>query len=197
MLTIGKMNCENRKDEFSEHCEHLARRQVASLPSTLIRQIARAKNMIHFGQERLDQLRDRNPFQIDVSNESMKGLYLEIRAQTFLPEKPWPVIYVRLLLEYSWLGSLLIEERWTPIEINVFAAKRSALLKSIQQQEKDHQIIVSDRFSQRWTEMTPNFIENRVLAQNSWIDDVKEDLRAAVTTELHWMNTLHKNGHSK
>lgn len=191
------MNCENRKDEFSEHCEFLAKKQIAALPSTLTRQIARAKNMMHFGQERLNLLRQHNPFQIDVGNESMKALEVEIRSGVFLPEKPWQVLYVRFLLEYNWLGTLLTQEVYNPTEITQFAALRASLLKQIQQIEKEHNITVNGRTSQRWTSITPQFVETKQISEGVWVDDTKERLRSAVATELHWMNTLHKHGHSK
>lgn len=190
---MKQMNCENRKDELSEHCEFLARKQISKIPKTLVRQITRAKNMIHYAQERLIQLRTApTSFQVDLSDDGMKRIYEQICNGTFTPAIQWQVGYCRVLLEYNWLGRIVVERR-SPSEILIYAAKRAAAQKSLELVEHEHRIKVSER----WKDDCAEYQQHVVQAEEFWINDLKDDLRSAVATELHWLNTLHKHGHSR
>lgn len=191
-----QMNCENRKDELSEHLEFLSKNQIEELPMTIIRQITRAENMIYYGQSRLTELRSQCPFDIDMRDEAMTRLYKQIQTDCFFPKTPWEVGYVRLLMEYNWLGSLLTLDH-NPNMLMQFASKRAATLRQIEVHEKEQKIKVTATISQRWKDTDNSYIVRVEQAKACWIDDLKELLRAAVAVELHWYNTLHKHGHSK
>jgi len=191
------MNNENRKDELAEHCEFLSRRQIHKLPNTLIRQIARAKNMINFGQHRLTLMRDQCPFRIALDDPAMNLVYDQIRKGEYLPRTVWQVVYVKLLLEFHWLGDLLLENARTQGEILAFAAKRHATTQAMETIEVENNIRVNLTPSERWQPYDDQFLNYERDAKAFWIDDLKEQLRGAVASELHWLNTLHKHGHSK
>jgi len=191
------MNNENRKDELAEHCEFLSRKQIHNLPNTLICQIARAKNMINFGQQRLNQMRDQCPFHLALDDDAMKLIYNQIRRGEYLPRTAWEVEYVKLLLEFHWLGSLLLETARTQADILVFAAKRHATARALEAIELQHSIRAAATPSERWQPDDAHFLNHEDDAKVFWINDLKEQLRGAVAAELHWLNTLHKHGHSK
>jgi len=187
------MSNENRKDELAEHCEFLSRKQIHNLPHTLIRQIARAKNMINFGTHRLNQMRDQCPFALALDDNAMKITYNQIRRGEYLPRVLWQVEYVKLLLESQWLGSLLLENGRTQNEILAFATRRHTTTRALEAIETLHTAGPTGR----WQPAEDQFVQYERDAKVFWMDDLKEQLRGAIAAELHWLNTLHKHGHSR
>ena len=153
--------------------------------------------MQHFEQSFINQLRAANNFVIDLSDQAKEELHLRIRSDTFVPARLWQTQYVRLLLESHWLGGLLATNDHTTQEFLIFAVRRASTLKAIESLEIANNLRVNARPSQRWTTEDQSFLDRKALAESCWIDDLKEDLRTAAATELHWLNTLRRHGHGK
>lgn len=188
------MTNHNRKDELADHFECFSQKQIARLPETLNRQISRAKNMIYFGGKRMRELRERNPFMdLRLDTAAMELIYEEIQAEEFVRAREWKPLYVRYLLEYHWLATVLQEPHWTPPEIYDFANKRGAALSALEGIEKSQRI----RFHNRWVSDDENHTLHKESAQHMWLDELTGTIRTSVTKELHWRSMLHNHGHGK
>lgn len=195
---LKEMTNHNRKDELAEHCEILSKNQIAKLPETLQRQVARAKNMWYFGDLRLRELRRRNPYPaLVLDDDAMDSLYTEIQSDVFVRQREWKPTYLRHLMEYDWLRELQQQDQWAPAELLVIAGSRATSLKVIEGIEKVRKIRANAIPTQRWLHSDPIYDEFKERARNMWLDDTIEAVRVSVAKELHWRSMLNDHGHSK